>query len=244
MPTGVWEPEWLLALSVVQQGEPEGERSDNGHLEQIVPMLLTGGTNLGFPSVLIPRAFPVSGPCRKHLPHAGIMRAPCPPHTPCPCSPPRLCLLIHITPSSTVCPLVHMGYTTLHPGPLSFHVVSHAASCHPYPRQCCCARRVLTHTLWLPPCIAPSSQTPLATPGFRPHASQLCLLLSPSLSVPRALSACVRPPHLGVGPPRRVHAIVVYPHPFCHPADTSVSSLHYRYDRVWLTMPHRTSHSD
>ena len=32
--------------------------------------------------------------------------------------------------------------------------------------------------------------------------------------------------------------------PFCHLANTSVSSLHYRYDQVWLTMPHRTSHSD
>ena len=70
---GVQEPERLLALSMVRRGEPEGERSGNGHSEQIVPMPSTGGTNLGFPSVLIPRAFPVLRPCRKRLPRPVIM---------------------------------------------------------------------------------------------------------------------------------------------------------------------------
>ena len=82
----------------------------------------------------------------------------------------------------------------LHPGPLSFHVASHAASCHRYPRQCRRARCVLTHALRPPACVAPSSRTPLTTLGFRPHTSRPCLMPSPSLSTPRALSAHVCPP--------------------------------------------------
>ena len=88
----------------------------------------------------------------------------------------------------------------LHPGPLHFHVASHAASCHRYPRQCHCARCVLTHALRLPAYVVPSSQTPLATPGFRPHTFRPCLVPSPSLSAPWALSARVRPPRLRVAP--------------------------------------------